>query len=63
MNRKIIWLLAAALMIAFAAGAFADELRVDFYDVGKADAMLITTPGGPRILIDTAKRTELRPST
>ena len=31
----------------------ADELRVDFYDMGKADAMLITTPTGVRILIDT----------
>ena len=32
--------------------AHADDLRVDFYDMGKADAMLITTPDGTRILID-----------
>lgn len=33
--------------------ALAQDLRVDFYDVGKADAMLITTPDGAHILIDT----------
>ena len=48
-------LAAAMLMILVligALGAQADELRVDFYDMGKADAMLITTPSGVRILID-----------
>ena len=30
------------------------DLRVDFYNVGKADAMLITTAQGAHILIDTA---------
>ena len=45
-------LLAVLLLAAFAAAAQAGELRVDFYDMGKADAMLITTPEGVRILID-----------
>ena len=48
---------AALLFVLFALlgalSAQADELRVDFYDMGKADAMLITTPSGVRILIDT----------
>lgn len=41
------------LLLLCAACAQADELRVDFYDMCKADAMLITTPSGVRILIDT----------
>ena len=45
----ILWIV--LVLVAFS--AYADELRVDFYDMGKADAMLITTPGGVRILIDT----------
>ena len=45
-------LLAALLLLLLAAAAQAGELRVDFYDMGKADAMLITTPDGVRILID-----------
>ena len=40
------------LLLLFAPIARAGELRVDFYDMGKADAMLITTPDGTRILID-----------
>lgn len=48
---------AAMLFVLFALlgalSAQADELRVDFFDMGKADAMLITTPTGVRILIDT----------
>lgn len=40
-------------MLLFVSCAAAQELRVDFYDMGKADAMLITTPSGQRILIDT----------
>ena len=46
-------ILSLMLMLLCAACAQADELRVDFYDMGKADAMLITTPSGVRILIDT----------
>ena len=42
----------AALMLLLSACACAQDLRVDFYDMGKADAMLITTPSGQRILID-----------
>ena len=41
------------LLLLCAACAQADALRVDSYDMGKADAMLITTPTGVRILIDT----------
>ena len=42
------------LMTALILGscAHAEALRVDFYDVGKADAMLITAPDGWRMLID-----------
>lgn len=32
--------------------AFAGEMTVDFFDVGQADAALVTTPGGKTILID-----------
>lgn len=45
-------LLLVILLLLLAAAAQAGELRVDFYDMGKADAMLITTPDGVRILID-----------
>ena len=50
--KKTFALLAALLLLLLAAAAQAGELRVDFYDMGKADAMLITTPDGVRILID-----------
>lgn len=57
--KKRCWLLAALMLVlgVFSCAA-ADELRVDFYDVGKADAMLITTPNGKRILIDAATNDE-----
>lgn len=51
MKRVFVLLFAAMLLLASCAAA--QELRVDFYDMGKADAMLITTPSGYRILIDT----------
>lgn len=41
------------MLLLTANTAQAGELTVDFYDMGKADAMLITTPEGVRILIDT----------
>ena len=50
--KKAFVLLLALLMLLLAAAAQAGGLRVDFYDMGKADAMLITTPDGVRILID-----------
>lgn len=53
MKRWIAALLSALLLLA-AGCAQAQELRVDFYDVGKADAMLITAPSGTRVLIDAA---------
>ena len=58
--KKILRMLAGMLLLAAlsACGASAQELRVDFYNVGKADAMLITTPGGQRILIDAATNAE-----
>ena len=47
------WILPLLLvLLGCAALARAQELRVDFYDMGKADAMLVTTPDGTRILID-----------
>ena len=52
MKRWITILLMLALAMPTTACAAQGTLRVDFYDVGKADAMLITTPAGHRILID-----------
>lgn len=51
--KKLTVMLLVFVLALCALGAQADELRVDFYDMGKADAMLITTPSGVRILIDT----------
>ena len=51
--KKIAAILFLMLALFAALSAQAEELRVDFYDMGKADAMLITTPSGVRILIDT----------
>jgi len=51
--KKRFLLLAALLLTLCLTAAHAQELRVDFYDMGKADAMLITAPDGTRILIDT----------
>ncbi len=50
-------LLPLSLLLAPPA-ATAQELSVDFFDVGKADAALITTPQGSRILIDAATNKE-----
>lgn len=54
--KRMVGLLMTMMMalLAFAGCAAADNLRVEFFDVGKADAMLITTPAGERILIDAA---------
>lgn len=52
MKKTLALLLALLALLLAAVGAQADGLRVDFYDMGKADAMLITTPDGVRILID-----------
>ncbi|MDO5378556.1 MAG: MBL fold metallo-hydrolase [Clostridia bacterium] len=55
-------LLLALLVFVFPLGpsrdARAQTLTVDFFDVGKADAALITTPHGSRILIDAATNKE-----
>ena len=51
--KKLLCMMMIAGLMAAAAVCAADELRVDFYDMGKADAMLVTTPQGKRILIDT----------
>ncbi|MBP3656229.1 MAG: MBL fold metallo-hydrolase [Clostridia bacterium] len=51
--KKLSVLLILGLLLPLYACAAAEPLRVDFYDVGKADAMLITTPAGSHILIDT----------
>lgn len=52
MKKLAVVLLMLVILLA-AAPVQAQALRVDFYDMGKADAMLITTPSGVRILIDT----------
>ena len=53
MKKLLMLFLALACLPVMVCGcAGAQELRVEFFDVGKADAMLITTPGGARILID-----------
>lgn len=52
MKKLAVMLLALGLLL-MACAVQAQELRVDFYDMGKADAMLVTTPSGVRILIDT----------
>ena len=50
---KKLFLIAIALILVLClSSAGAQELRVDFFDMGKADSMLITTPDGTRILID-----------
>ena len=52
MKKRLLLSSLLCLFLALPGCASANPLRVDFYDVGKADAMLITTPGGQRILID-----------
>ncbi len=56
--RRMMVMMMTALMLMLTACSAAAQLRVDFYDVGKADAMLITLPGGERILIDAATNAE-----
>lgn len=51
--KKFAFVLLSLLLLSCLLPASAQELRVDFYNMGKADAMLITTPEGTRILIDT----------
>ena len=53
MKKIVLMLIAAILVLLFLPYAAAQELRVDFFDMGKADSMLITAPDGKRILIDT----------
>ena len=50
--KKLFSMVAAALLALFGLSAQAQELTVRFFDMGKADAMLITTPSGEQILID-----------
>ena len=50
---KRILILLLVLLAAVPAARAEDPLRVTFYAIGKADAMLITCPDGARILIDT----------
>lgn len=54
MKRSILFILSLLLIACCVSGA-AQELSVRFFDVGKADSMLITTPQGVRVLIDTGK--------
>ena len=50
--KKLFALSLLLCLLLWALPSLADGLRVDFYDMGKADSMLITTPEGKRILID-----------
>ena len=50
--KKLLSMVAAALLALFGLSAQAQELTVQFFDMGKADAMLITAPTGEHILID-----------
>lgn len=45
--------LAGALLIIWLPGAGARELTVHFLDVGQGDSILVQTPGGQNMLIDT----------
>lgn len=54
---KRLTVLLAAMLLAFSSCAAA-QMRTTFYDVGKADAILVTTPEGYRILIDAATNKE-----
>ena len=56
--KKIVLLLICSMLLFGGCSALAKQLRVEFYNVGKADAMLITTPEGQRIMIDTATNAE-----
>lgn len=49
----LLLLLSALFCPSFALADAAELLRVRFYAVGKADAMLIETPDGLRVMIDT----------
>ena len=51
--KKAVLMLCMLMLGLCMAHAGAQELQVDFYDMGKADAMLITAPDGTRVLIDT----------
>lgn len=51
MKRYALFLL-PLLLLAPCAFSSAQEMTVRYFDVGKADSMLITTPQGARILID-----------
>lgn len=51
--KKLFSMVAAALLALFGLSAQAQEMTVRFFDMGKADAMLITAPSGEQILIDT----------
>ena len=51
--KKLFSMIAVALLALFGLSAQAQELTVRFFDMGKADAMLITAPSGEQILIDT----------
>lgn len=50
--KKTFLLLTALLLTLCLSMAGAQELRVEFFDMGKADSMLITAPDGTRVLID-----------
>jgi len=58
MKKTILMMMLTGMMATLGACGAAEQLQVEFFDVGKADAMLITTPEGQRILIDAATNDE-----
>lgn len=58
MKRFMLCMLIGVMALLAGGCAASEQLQVDFYNVGKADAMLITTPQGQRILIDAATNDE-----
>ena len=51
-NRGIQYVVLCCAALFCAAGACAGEMSVSFFDVGQADAALVTTPGKKTVLID-----------
>lgn len=57
-KRLLVCLLSMTCLLLGACAAAQQTLTIQFFDVGKADAMLIITPSGQTILIDTATNKE-----
>lgn len=53
---RLLTALLALLCLTWSGGALAGTLTVEVLDVGQGDSVLITTPGGKRVLIDASIR-------